>query len=185
VSVEGTNAETLGVVSNVPEAGKLMVAVYGAVPVGGDGVFVNLTFDVKGAAGSSSPLRLSGFRFNADTDAVTSTDGLVTVNAASNAATLSGRLFSGTGRGVGRATVQIAGPAGVMTTSVTGKNGRFSFAGLTRGETYTLTVRTRRFQSARTRSRSQTVPLTCSSWPCRSLESGMVRCTRPAPFLYY
>lgn len=144
-SVQGTNAESLGVVSNVPEPGKLMVAVYGAVPVSGDGVYVNLSFTIKGAGGTSSPLAITGFRFNADTDEVGVVNGRVAVANSSSSATLNGRLVSADGRGVGRAVVQAISAAGVASSVSTGKGGRFSFPGLVMGETYTVTVRSRRY----------------------------------------
>ncbi len=58
-SITGAMDESLTVVSNSPEPGLLKVAVYGSVPVYGDGVYVNLTFKVTGKPGSATPLQLT------------------------------------------------------------------------------------------------------------------------------
>ena len=51
--------ESLTIVSNSPTPGLLKVAVYGAVPVYGDGVYVYLRFKVTGKAGTATPLQLA------------------------------------------------------------------------------------------------------------------------------
>ena len=78
-SVAGTMSEGLSVVVNAAEPGILRVAVYGAVPAVGDGVWLNLHFNVTGRAGSSTPLTIGAFRFNDDNSAVTNKDGAVKV----------------------------------------------------------------------------------------------------------
>ncbi len=144
-SVQGTSAASLGVVSNVPTPGILKVAVYGAMPASGDGVYVNLTFTVRGAAGASTPLSISGFRFNANTDEVTSVDGQLTVRTANSGATLNGRLVSADGRGIGRARVAVTSTNGTTFTATSSRTGQFVVTGLVLGETYTVTVSTRRY----------------------------------------
>ena len=67
VSVTGTLSESLKVTSNYFTPGLLKVAIYGAVPVGGDGVYVNLEFRVIGSPGSASVVQISGFRLNGGT----------------------------------------------------------------------------------------------------------------------
>ncbi|MBK7393835.1 MAG: hypothetical protein IPI64_11155 [Chloracidobacterium sp.] len=144
-SVQGTNADTLGVVSNVPTPGVLKVAVYGAVPVGGDGTYVNVTFTVRGAGGTSTPLTINGFRFNANTDEVTAVNGRLTVRIAAAEATLQGRVLAMGGRGVTGARVTATSAAGVVKTGFTTRYGQFIISGLTIGETYTVAVQSRRF----------------------------------------
>ena len=68
-SITGAMDESLTVVSNSPSPGLLKVAVYGAVPVYGDGVYVYIRFKVTGSAGTATPLQLGGFRLNDGTDA--------------------------------------------------------------------------------------------------------------------
>jgi hypothetical protein len=78
------DASLSGVVSNSPEPGLLKVAVYGAFPVGGDGVYAYLIFNVTGPAGKVSDIKISGFRFNDSRDPVTVKDGKLTIDAASS-----------------------------------------------------------------------------------------------------
>jgi hypothetical protein len=65
VTVAGTLSESLSLVYNKSEPGLLKVAVYGAVPVTGDGVYLDLHFKVKGPTGSFSRLVIDGFRLDA------------------------------------------------------------------------------------------------------------------------
>ena len=74
-SIAGTMDESLTIVSNSPLPGLLKVAVYGAVPVYGDGVYVYLRFKVTGNAGTATPLQLRGFRLNDASDATAVKEG--------------------------------------------------------------------------------------------------------------
>jgi hypothetical protein len=47
-TLDGAVDQSLSIVSNAPEPGLLKVAVYGAVPVAGDGVYAYLVFNVTG-----------------------------------------------------------------------------------------------------------------------------------------
>ncbi len=62
--VTGTISQGLLVVSNSPRPGLLKVAVYGAIPVTGDGVLIDLRFIAAGQTGTSTPLTISSFRLN-------------------------------------------------------------------------------------------------------------------------
>ena len=52
----GTISRGLSVVTNSSEPGLLRVAVYGPMPIDGNGVLLNLRFTAVGKAGSVSPL---------------------------------------------------------------------------------------------------------------------------------
>jgi hypothetical protein len=78
-SVDGAVDQSLSIVSNSSEPGLLKVAVYGAIPVSGDGVYAYLIFNVSGHAGTVSDLKLSGFRFNDGRDSVTVNDGQIVI----------------------------------------------------------------------------------------------------------
>jgi hypothetical protein len=80
-TVQGTMSEGLNVVFNSTVPGVLKVAVYGAFPATGDGVYLDLNFKINGRGGSSTPLSISGFRFNDGKTQVNSQDGLLTVTA--------------------------------------------------------------------------------------------------------
>ncbi|MEO7538952.1 MAG: cohesin domain-containing protein, partial [Pyrinomonadaceae bacterium] len=79
-NLSGTKGDGLSVVYNVPHTGLLKVAVYGATPANGDGIYANLKFTVVGSAGTSSRLTIRDFRFN-DVSGVRTVEGLVTVAA--------------------------------------------------------------------------------------------------------
>lgn len=144
-NVDGTLSGNLNAVYNTPTPGLLRVGVYGAFPTQGDGVYVNLKFRVIGNNGSSSPLNISGFRFNHGTDEVTSVNGRITVGAMAPDATLQGRVTALGGRGVTGARVIVTSGSGTTRNMFTTRNGFFSFGGLAIGETYTVTIQSRRF----------------------------------------
>ena len=66
--LSGTVCDGLGIAANSPEPGLLKVVVYGIAPVSANGVYVNLRFTGVGNVGSKSPLTITGFRMNDDTD---------------------------------------------------------------------------------------------------------------------
>lgn len=74
-----TVGSTLGVTSHDRVPGVLKVAAFGAWPVVGDGVYLNLTFKVIGLPGSGTSLTLQGFRFNAGSEPVVSVGGVAKV----------------------------------------------------------------------------------------------------------
>jgi hypothetical protein len=78
--ITGTNSASLNVVWNSPQPGLLKVAVYGAIPTSGDGVYVDLKFNILGASGSSSEIHINEFRLNDGREKVASVSGLVTVH---------------------------------------------------------------------------------------------------------
>jgi hypothetical protein len=84
----GTLSEGLAVVSNVPVPGTLRVAVYGVLPVTGDGVYLNLKFTVLAGIGSSSPVTITAFGINDGVDEIAATSGTLTVSGDSEAAKL-------------------------------------------------------------------------------------------------
>jgi len=78
--VTGTLSANMSVVYNIVEPGLLKVAVYGAYPASGDGVYVNLRFVATGRSGSRSALHVDNF-FVGNGTAVTYTyDGEIVVN---------------------------------------------------------------------------------------------------------
>ncbi|MBP6213422.1 MAG: right-handed parallel beta-helix repeat-containing protein, partial [Pyrinomonadaceae bacterium] len=140
-----TNSNGLAVVSNAPIPGLLKVAVYGAVPVGGDGTFVHLKFRTIGATGSTSPLAVRAFRVNDGNDEVITRDGQVTVRAAANNSVIRGRLVTAMGLTVANGRVTLTSSAGAVRTTISSSLGQFEFSELVVGETYTITVQAKRF----------------------------------------
>jgi hypothetical protein len=77
--VSGTVSDGLSVAFNSPEPGRLKVAVYGAVPVGGDGIYIDLKFNVIGPVRSRSAIRLEQFGIDDGSFAVNVVNGSITV----------------------------------------------------------------------------------------------------------
>ncbi len=77
VDVAGTVSRGLFVVANQHEPGLLRVVVYGAIPLDGDGVLLNLRFTAVGAVGSISPLTWKRVMFNEGEPEMSAIDGLV------------------------------------------------------------------------------------------------------------
>jgi hypothetical protein len=79
--ISGTLSEGLSVASNVQRPGLLKVVVFGAVPVSGDGVYVNLRFNAVGRPGTSSRISIIDLRHNDGTEQVVAANGLIWITA--------------------------------------------------------------------------------------------------------
>ncbi|MBK8466537.1 MAG: hypothetical protein IPL32_11955 [Chloracidobacterium sp.] len=77
VDVSGTVSRGLVVVTNAAEPGLLRVVVYGAYPIDGDGLLLNLRFTAVGASGSVSPISFERMMFNEGESRVSVTDGKI------------------------------------------------------------------------------------------------------------
>ncbi len=143
----GTVGAGMNIIYNVPRPGLLKVAVYNVFGVIGDGIYANLRFTAAGGAGSASQLKVKGFRFNdGKTPTVVSDGSFYVTNADGN--TVRGRLVTAAGHGVRNTQVTIAGPTGVRTVTFSSSLGYFEFGSLAAGETYVLTVQSRRYRFA-------------------------------------
>ncbi len=78
-SLDGTLGSGFGIAAHSPFPGLLKVFVYGAMPVGGDGIYVYLRFNVTGSAGSSSDMAISGFRLNDASQKIMVRNGVITI----------------------------------------------------------------------------------------------------------
>ena len=81
VDLAGTVSRALSAVANTEEPGLLRVVMYGAMPIEGNGVLLNLRFTAVGAPGSVSPLTWERIIFN-EGDPGMATDGQVELSAA-------------------------------------------------------------------------------------------------------
>ena len=77
VDVKGTVSRGLSVVTNAAEPGLLRVVVYGAYPIDGDGVLLNLRFSAVGGVGSISDLKFENLIFNEGEMRIVVTDGTI------------------------------------------------------------------------------------------------------------
>jgi hypothetical protein len=138
-SIAGTRGEGLSVVSNSPASGVLKVAVYGAVPVEGDGVYADLRFNVIGPVGAGTSLKIGGFIIDDGSIAVASRDGVLTVTRG-RFPILAGTLSTADGQAVPFAQVSLISADSKKRSVITDENGRFEFGGLEMGQSYTLTT---------------------------------------------
>ena len=81
VELSGSVSSHLKAIANTTEPGLLRVVVFGPFPLIGDGMLLNLKFDVIGEQGSSSLLRLERMMLNEGDPAVTAIDGRVEIAA--------------------------------------------------------------------------------------------------------
>ena len=77
VDLKRTASRGFTAVAGASEPGLLRVAVYGPMPIDGNGVLLNLRFVAVGQAGSVSPISFARIMFNEGESAVTVTDGQV------------------------------------------------------------------------------------------------------------
>ena len=82
IELAGTVSSGLSVVANAEEAGLLRVAIYGATPIDGNGILLNLRFMAVGAPGSTSQLTWERIMFNEGSPRIMAADGLVELTAA-------------------------------------------------------------------------------------------------------
>ena len=143
-SVAGTATEGMVVASNVVEPGLLKVVVFGPAPVRGDGVYVDLRFDLAKVPGKSSSLSVKGFRFNDGIDAVAMVDGQISVGDAADGPVFTGRVLTSDGKAVIGAEVTVTSTRGDIVTVKTDHSGRFECQGVVIGETYTVDAGSKR-----------------------------------------
>jgi hypothetical protein len=147
VDLAGTLSSTLSAVANPKEPGLLRVAVYGTMPISGNGVLLNLRFTAVGAPGSVSPLTWERLMFNDGNPRTQASDGQVELSAAAlNQAEITGRLLTGFGTGVPNSRVTLTDTAGQSQSILSNGFGVYRFGGLQDGQTYTIRVDSRRYR---------------------------------------
>jgi hypothetical protein len=117
-----------------------------------DGPLVNVTFDVSPTA-SAGETRIAfadnGSIANAMADELSAAymPAYLTINGAGSPEVgIGGRVLTSGGRGLGNASVTIAGPDGYLRTVVTSTLGYYSFDGVPAGAVYTVGVRSKRYR---------------------------------------
>jgi len=129
----------------------LKVAVYGAYPASGDGVYVNLRFRATGAAGSRSALHIDEFYVGNGTASTYTYDGEVVINGGgikTGGGDVDGMVRMPDGRVIEGGQVNLTSTDGKTVSTMSDAEGRFHFTGLTIGEVYTVTVTSARFRFA-------------------------------------
>lgn len=141
VDVVGTLSGSMFTVANAETPGLLRVVVYGAMPLEGSGVLLNLRFNAVGAAGSVSPLTWERIMLNEGSPRLTATDGLVELSTAlPNQAEITGRLLTAIGEGVANSRVTLTDATGRSRSILSNEAGNYRFGNLQVGQTYTISV---------------------------------------------
>jgi hypothetical protein len=84
-SLAGTMADGMSLAFNSPEPGVLNVVVYSAFPITGDGIYIELNFEVIGKPGSATPLSIAEIRLNDGKNSLATIDGHVEIGNPNNA----------------------------------------------------------------------------------------------------
>ncbi|MFN0277467.1 MAG: InlB B-repeat-containing protein [Pyrinomonadaceae bacterium] len=141
VDLASTLSSSLFAVANAETPGLLRVVVYGAEPLDGNGVLVNLRFTAVGAPGTVSPLTFERMILNEGTPRTTAADGQVELSDAdTKEPILSGRLLTAKGEAVANARVTLIDLKGQSRFAISDEFGGYRFGGLQSGQTYTVSV---------------------------------------------
>jgi hypothetical protein len=139
-------SELMAVTVNAETPGRLKVVVFGAMPLDGSGLLLNLRFNAIGAIGTTSELGLEELVLNEGGILTEAVNGRVTVTApAANEVSISGSLLTATGQGVPNTRVTLTGINGGSRSAMTNGFGYFEFGNVESGQTYTLSVEPRRY----------------------------------------
>jgi hypothetical protein len=125
-------------VSN-PSAGTLVISVFGVTEMQGSGDLINMTFNVNGAIGTSSPLSFASFAYNEGNPCSNATGGTITVvsGTVSGVVIYANAIGTPTPRPVSNVLISGAGSPNVSTTTASG-TGAYTLSGFGAGS-YTIT----------------------------------------------
>lgn len=142
VEIEGTLSSRLSVTTNTETVGLIKVVVFGAMPVEGEGLLLNLKFTASGEAGTESPVKLHNFMLNEGAMRVVTTDGSIKVTApAKDEATIEGRVIATDGSVVpGTRVVLTDSETGDMWSVYSNQAGIYRFGGIKIGRSYVISV---------------------------------------------
>jgi hypothetical protein len=140
IDIEGTLSESMAFAVNPNTPGLLRVAVYGAYPLSGAGVLLNLRFTAIGDHGSVSDLTWHDVLINEDDPDQGTAEGSVIITAAVlNEVRVRGHVRTGVAV-VPFARVELNGKDGVYRTVLADAKGYFEFARVPADQTYTISV---------------------------------------------
>lgn len=119
----------------------LTVAVFGAMPLDGKGVGINLKFNAVGKDGMSSSLALRGFMFNEGELRTRTTDGTVKIGSTNEETTfVGGQIQTRKGLGVANARISLIDANGVSRSTTTDEFGNYGFESVPLGESYEVRI---------------------------------------------
>lgn len=146
VDVSGALSNGMSVTVNSETPGLLKVVVFGAVPLNGEGLLLNLKFTAIGELGSASTITLQNLMLNEGNPWSVSTEGRVEISTPTRKeASVSGRLLSPEGQGVSNVIVRLTNAQGESHTTLSNANGDYHFGGVSVGQSYTVSVESGRF----------------------------------------
>ena len=143
----GTLSSGFSIGSNVIGTGLLRVSASSGTAISGPaGVLINVKFKAIGANGTSSALSFDDFIFNAGSPPNMPNTGLVKLLAPTAAGgSLTGKLSTARGGVIGATQIVLTNTRGEVRTAVSNSFGNYRFDGVTAGETYVVTVNSKRY----------------------------------------
>jgi hypothetical protein len=144
----GTLSASFTVNCSVSVAGTLEVTGFGPAPLTGSGTLLNLTFTTDAAAtgGSVSTLTFGSVTLNGGAVGSGHVNGQVTLTGpTAGDASVSGRVTTHAGNPISGARVSLMDEAGHVTVTLTNPFGYFRFEDVEAGETYVVSVRSKRY----------------------------------------
>lgn len=137
----------MSITTNSETPGLLRVVVFGASPLSGEGVLLNLKFTAIGKIGLLSPLTWQNVMLNEGQPWNLPSDGQVKIAAPTKDETsVSGRLLTPEGQGLGNTIVRLTNTRGESHTTLSNEFGDYRFGGVRVGESYTLSVESRSYR---------------------------------------
>lgn len=147
--LSGTISSNLSVICNPIAPGHIIVVVFGTMPISGAGTLMKLKFFALGAPGATSPLTIQNFMFNEGIPQDVTVDGsILIVGPTAAAVSIGGRLTSATGQPVSKANVYLTDTRGRIRPAISNGFGLFTFEDVTVGETYIISVISKRYTFA-------------------------------------
>ncbi|MCU1264399.1 MAG: putative hemolysin [Acidobacteria bacterium] len=135
----GTLSSGWLITPNTSTSGHLILNAFNTSDMTGQGVLLNLKFNVIGAPASTSPLTWVNFTFNEGTPADSDINGSFTATGPSAAvAGISGQIVDAAGQPVAGTTVTVVGGSSTIR-AITDSNGFYRVEGLEAGGFYTVT----------------------------------------------
>jgi hypothetical protein len=135
----GTLSNGWLITPNTSTTGHLVLNAFSTIDMTGQGILLNLKFNVVGGAGAQTPLTFVNFVFNEGTPPDSDINGQFTVGAPTAApARISGQVVTGVGLPVSGATVTVTGGTRTLKT-ITNSEGRYQLGNVETGRLYTVT----------------------------------------------
>ncbi len=146
LQLQSTPFDTAGTLSNgwliTPNtltSGHLILNAFGTTDLSGQGVLINLKFNVVGGMGSTSSLTWASFNFNEGSPTDTDVNGFFTaVGPTAATAGISGQIVTADGLPIGGTTVTVLGGSRIIR-AITDSNGFYKIENLEVGGFYTVT----------------------------------------------